>query len=142
MTEPSNEATPSPAKTGGPSDHVPSERTASDGVPHRTRAHGLTERGRVRRTRASGTWVALIVAAVLVVLMLIFLAQNTQRVAINFLWLNGRFPLGIALLFAAVAGVLMVALPGAVRIVQLRRALRKNQKEAPFGQGGNATLDD
>ncbi len=135
MTEPIDEGrtAPGPEQTGA--DRAP-EHESDEQVREtaaRRRAHGLTESGRVRRTRASGAWVALILVAILVVLMLIFIGQNTQKVAINFLWLDGQFSLGIALLFAAVAGILMVALPGAARIVQLRRALRKNQREASAG---------
>ena len=90
--------------------------------PHR----GLTSKGRVRHTRASALWVGVIVAAVLAIFLLIFIAQNSAKVSITFLGFEGQISLAIALLLAAIIGVLVVALPGSLRIMQLRRALRKN----------------
>jgi putative membrane protein len=89
---------------------------------------GLDRRGRVKRTRASELWVGLITAAVLAVLFLIFIAQNSDKVSIHFLGWDGRLSLAVALLLSAVIGALVVAVPGIVRIVQLRRALRRNAK--------------
>ena len=54
--------------------------------------------------------------------------QNDAPVIINFLWLSGQLPSGVALLLAAIAGVLLVAIPGSGRIVQLRRAARRAEK--------------
>lgn len=93
-------------------------------------AAGLNSRGRVKRTRASGLWVGLISAAVLAVGFLIFIAQNSEKVTINFLGFSGQLSLAIALLLSAVIGALVVAVPGIVRIAQLRTALRKNAKNA------------
>jgi hypothetical protein len=53
-------------------------------------------------------------------LLLIFVLENGQRVEVSFFGAHGRLPLGVALLLAAVFGVLLVALPGTARIVQLR----------------------
>lgn len=91
---------------------------------------GLNSRGRVKRTRASGLWVGLISAAVLAVGFLIFIAQNSEKVTINFLGFSGELSLAIALLLSAVIGALVVAVPGIVRIIQLRTALRKNAKNS------------
>ncbi|MET0928718.1 MAG: lipopolysaccharide assembly protein LapA domain-containing protein [Aeromicrobium sp.] len=94
-------------------------------APH---AAGLDSRGRVKATRASGLWIGLISAAVLAVLFLIFIAQNSEKVTIHFLGLDGELSLAISLLLSAVIGALVVAVPGIVRISQLRHALRKNAK--------------
>ena len=93
-----------------------------------TPAAGLDRHGRVKRTRASGLWVGLITAAVLAIGFLVFIVQNYEKVSIEFLGFEGRLSLAIALLLSAVIGALVVAVPGAVRIGQLRRALRKNAK--------------
>jgi uncharacterized integral membrane protein len=93
--------------------------------PH---AAGLDSRGRVKATRASGLWIGLISAAVLAVLFLIFIAQNSRKVTIHFLGFDGELSLAISLLLSAVIGALVVAVPGIVRISQLRHALRKNAK--------------
>jgi uncharacterized integral membrane protein len=58
--------------------------------------------------------------ALVLLLLLIFILQNGQRSDVYFLGAHGHLPMGVALLLAAVFGVLLVALPTAVRIVQLR----------------------
>jgi uncharacterized integral membrane protein len=75
--------------------------------------------------RISGAWVALTGSAVVLIFLLIFIVQNNVDVPIKFLGMAGTLPLGVALLFAAALGILLVAIPGYGRILQLRRALRK-----------------
>ncbi|MBN9621273.1 MAG: DUF1049 domain-containing protein [Actinobacteria bacterium] len=87
---------------------------------------GLTPSGKVRTTRVSAWWVGIVIAAVLLVVLLIFIAQNSATVTIHFVGAHGRVSLAIALLLSAVAGVLLIAIPGGARIIQLRRALRRN----------------
>ena len=41
---------------------------------------------------------------------------------------HGHLPLGVALLLAAVCGVLLVVLAGAARISQLRRVARRHRR--------------
>jgi len=74
----------------------------------------------------SALWIGLVVAALLVIALLIFIAQNSKQVAIHYLGFNGHISLAVALLRAAVGAVLLVAIPGTARIIQLRRALTKN----------------
>src|SRR5205814_2819569 len=81
--------------------------------------------GKVPRSRVGGVWVALVVAAVVFLLLLIFILQNGQRAQVSFLGAHGHLPMGVALLLAAVFGVLLVALPGTARIVQLRTLGRR-----------------
>jgi uncharacterized integral membrane protein len=88
--------------------------------------YGFDDKGHVKRTKISGVWIGLIAAAVLLILLIIFIAQNLNRVGLHFLGFDGRVSLGLALLVAAVAGVLVAAVPGTVRILQLRKALRRN----------------
>src|SRR5579864_3995780 len=77
------------------------------------------ERG-VRRTRISGLWVAIGCFAVIIVFLLIFILQNGQRADISYLGSHVRMPLGVALLFATIIGVLLTGLAGTARILQLR----------------------
>lgn len=81
---------------------------------------------KVRRTRFSGLWIGLTLAAVVLLVLLVFIIENGQRVNISFFGAHGHLPLGVALLLAAICGVLLVAIPGYGRIVQLRRALRRS----------------
>ncbi|OWY81547.1 hypothetical protein B9C99_12895 [Rhodococcus sp. BUPNP1] len=71
--------------------------------------------------------VALTIGAVVTVALLVFILQNTERTAIAFLGWDFTLPLGVALLFAALAGLLIAAVIGGVRIWQLRHAYRKAQ---------------
>jgi uncharacterized integral membrane protein len=80
----------------------------------------------IQRTRISAVWIALIVAAALLVALVIFIAQNARDVSIHYVGLDGRVPLAVALLAAAVAGMLLVAVPGTARIIQLRRTIKKS----------------
>ncbi|TVS98790.1 DUF1049 domain-containing protein, partial [Amycolatopsis bartoniae] len=77
------------------------------------------------RTRVSGTWVAVIVALVILVFLLIFILQNLATATVNFLGMSGSLPLAVAMLFSAIAGAVLVALIGAARILQLRKATKR-----------------
>jgi uncharacterized integral membrane protein len=77
------------------------------------------------RTRVSGIWVASTAAVFVLLILLIFILQNGNRVKINIFGANPTLPLGVALLLAAVLGALLVALIGAARVVQLRHTARK-----------------
>ncbi|ANY10254.1 hypothetical protein AFB00_21020 [Pseudonocardia sp. HH130630-07] len=91
-------------------------------------AEGPTQpvRRKVPHTRTGGLWAALVLSAVVLIFLLVFIVQNTEPVVINFLWFSGSLPTGAALLFAAVAGILLVAIPGTGRILQLRRQARRD----------------
>lgn len=97
----------------------------SDTPPSAERATAPRKSGEnVQRTRMSGLWVGMILSAAVLVFLLIFILQNRAPVQINFLSWAGALPTGVALLFSAVAGALLVALPAGARILQLRRATR------------------
>jgi uncharacterized integral membrane protein len=83
---------------------------------------------RVRRSRFGGIWIGIIVAAIVLVILLIFILQNTASVTIHFLGYSGGVPIAVALLLAAICGILLVAIPGTVRIVQLRKAVKEPTK--------------
>lgn len=79
-------------------------------------------------TRAAAVWTALILGFLILIVLLIFIAQNTVSTAFQFLGWHWSLPLGVAILFAAVAGGLVTVGVGAVRIFQLRRAAKSNLK--------------
>lgn len=76
-------------------------------------------------SRLGGLWVILTSGAVVLVLLLVFILQNGQHVQIHLYGGHWDAPLGVALLMAAALGVLLVLVPGAGRIIQLRRTARK-----------------
>ncbi|WP_094288844.1 LapA family protein [Mycobacterium lehmannii] len=85
---------------------------------------------KVHFTRAAALWSAVIAGFLILILLLIFIAQNTESTEFAFLGWNWSMPRGVAILFAAVCGGLITALAGAARMVQLRRAAKKNYKAA------------
>ncbi|MCV7225993.1 LapA family protein [Mycolicibacterium komossense] len=82
----------------------------------------------VKFTRASALWSALIAGFLILIILLIFIAQNTESARFAFLGWSWSLPLGVAILLAAVLGGLIAVLAGAARIFQLRRAAKKNLK--------------
>lgn len=80
---------------------------------------------KLRPTRISGTWIAVLTAIVVLIFLLIFILQNGNDSTIHFLWGQSTLPLGVALLFASIGGALLVAIVGAARIMQLRRQAKK-----------------
>jgi lipopolysaccharide assembly protein A len=103
---------------------------------------------RVKRTRIGGLWVALGLSAIVLLLLLIFILENGQRVSISYFGAHGHLPLGVALLLAAVLGVLVVVIPGTGRIIQLRLTARRHRRldaqaaPAPVQPAGPASGDD
>lgn len=87
----------------------------------------------VQRSRLADLWVVLGFGAAIMVLLLVFVLQNGRRVEIDFYGAHGNAPLGVALLMAAAFGVLLVVVPGAGRIIQLKRAARRRRRA---GGGG------
>jgi len=59
------------------------------------------------------------------VLLVVLILQNTQEVEVSFLWWEGTPPLAAALLIAAAGGILLTAIAGWLRILQLRRRVKR-----------------
>ena len=82
----------------------------------------------LRGSRTSGVWIGLAVVAILLVLLIIFIAQNTQKVQVAFLGWEGQTPLAVALLAAVVTGLVVAAITGSLRILQLRRRVKRSDR--------------
>jgi uncharacterized integral membrane protein len=83
--------------------------------------------GGARPTNAGRIWISVAIATILLILLIIFIAQNSQSVKISFLGIHGHIELGLAMLIAAVVGALVALLAGTTRIVQLRREVRHHR---------------
>lgn len=88
-------------------------------------------------TRAGALWSALIAGFLILILLLVFVAQNTASTPFTFLGWHWSLPLGVAFLLAAVGGGLLTVAVGTARILQLRRAARKNHAAAMRQTGGD-----
>lgn len=105
-----------PPAQPGPSPGQPSPGTA------------IPQHHKIQRTRLSGTWAAVVGSGIVLLLLLIFILQNLNTVKVSYFGAHGNLPLGVALLLAAVAGILLVALAGSARIMQLRATARKHRR--------------
>jgi uncharacterized integral membrane protein len=113
--DPDTQPSMRPVVAEGPTVPTPTEPTARAGWPEEP----------VARSRSGMLWTGLILSALVLLILLIFILQNSTPVQINFLGASGTLPIGVALLLAAIAGLLLVAIPGGLRILQLRRAARR-----------------
>ncbi|MBO0865316.1 MAG: DUF1049 domain-containing protein [Mycobacterium sp.] len=77
-------------------------------------------------TRAGALWSALTAGFLILIVLLIFITQNTDSAQFAFLGWRWSLPLGVAILLAAVCGGLITVLVGTARIYQLRRAAKKH----------------
>jgi uncharacterized integral membrane protein len=119
-----------------PSDAVPSAARAqpplasSKGTPPDPTAtpgeYLVSPESAVKFTRAAALWSALIVGFLILIFLLVFILQNTNSATIHFFAWEWNLPVGVAILLAAVSGGLLTVAAGTARIVQLRRAAKKN----------------
>lgn len=96
----------------GPKD-VPARQTDADD----------TKAGKV-----GGLWFAVVIAALVTILLLVFVLQNNVSTEVEFLAWQFSMPLGVLILFAAIAGALIMAMLAALRIVQLRLRATKRAR--------------
>lgn len=76
-------------------------------------------------TKAAATWTGLVIGVLVLILLLVFILQNLESVSVKILAWQIDFPLGITILLSAIAGALIMALAGGVRIIQIRRAAKR-----------------
>jgi len=114
--------------SGAPPPAQPAPGTAPGQAPPPAAPPARPAPSRPVPSRVGATWVAAIGFAVVLLLLLIFVLQNNQKVEVSFFGAHGNTPMGVALLLAAVFGILLVAIPGSVRILQLRWRDRRNRR--------------
>jgi uncharacterized integral membrane protein len=104
------------------------QRDQPEPTAPQARAGGSPPPHKIRRTRIGGMWVAAALSAVVLLLLLIFILENGHSIKVSFFGAAGQLPLGVALLLAAVLGVLLVVIPGTGRILQLRMTARRHRR--------------
>ncbi|WP_216894515.1 LapA family protein [Nocardia alni] len=80
---------------------------------------------RIRRTLVSTAWAALSGGALILILILVFVLENLTPGKFTFLGAHFTLPLGVAVLLAAIVGMLVMAVIGTARILQVRRAMTR-----------------
>ena len=81
----------------------------------------------VTPTRISASWTAVVAAVLILIVLVIFIAENTQRSTVNFVGFHGRAPTAVVLLIAAITGAAIVIIVGAARILQLRKVAKHSE---------------
>jgi uncharacterized integral membrane protein len=82
----------------------------------------------LRGSRTSGFWAATVSLGAVLVLLIVFIAQNTRTTTVSFLGWDGQVSVAVALLIAAVAGMFLAGLSGMLRILQLRRRVKREAR--------------
>ena len=110
-------------------------QAAGEPTPSEEAPPGRLQAPPVKATRAGRAWVAIIRGIVVLAVLLVFIFQNLHETTIHFFSVSGSLPVALALLFAAIAGAVVVLLVGSVRILQLRRHVRSSYAEGARGSG-------
>ncbi len=114
----SNDLRHTPNPSGDPVDVPPLDTTPAS----------KPDLGRLPRTRTGTAWVGICAAALLSIVLIVFMLQNTRSVEVNFLGMAGSLPLALALLIAAVGAAILTMVVGAARITQLRLLARRQRR--------------
>ena len=82
-----------------------------------------------KHSRVGTTWVSLAAFVLLLLLLAIFIIQNSANVDIKYFGAKGHLSFGVAMLLAVIAGSLLTLLIGSARIVQLRVATKRMSRQ-------------
>ena len=126
-----------PPELLNPDADQPTAQQPSSGAPARGGAEAPVERQRntqdipatdTKGGLSGGVWVSLILGAIITIMLLVFIIQNNTAAQFQYFGWTFSLPLGVAMLLAAIAGVLVAGIIGSVRIFILSRKLKKVQK--------------
>ncbi|QYB03837.1 DUF1049 domain-containing protein [Rhodococcus sp. USK10] len=126
--DPSNFPPDVPAGRAPGTEPVPADPTHPDTTPAGTEHPDVARRKGIKHTRVGATWTGLVIGIVVLVLLLVFILQNLDSVTLELFAWEFTLPLGVTLLFAAIAGAVIMALAGGVRIIQIRRAANRQRR--------------
>ncbi len=121
MTDPIS----SPRDAGAPDDRGPArpqERPESPADSSKADAPDP-----LRGSRTNGLWLGVVALGVVLILLIVFIAQNTQDVTVTYFGFKGETPLAVALLAAATAGLVLAAIAATMRMWQVRRRVHKGR---------------
>jgi lipopolysaccharide assembly protein A len=109
------------------------QRPSANGSAPPPQSAPRPRRRRRLQTRISGIRTGLIAGVAALIVVMIFIIQNAHAANISFLGAHLRLSLAVALLFAAIAGALIMAAAGTARITQLRRIMRRDRHKSQAG---------
>ncbi|AHK30461.1 LapA family protein [Rhodococcus opacus] len=126
--DPSNFPPDVPAHRGPSTGPVPTDPPHADTTPAGAEHPDVARRKGIKHTRVGATWTGLVIGIVVLVLLLVFILQNLDSATLEMFAWEFTLPLGVTLLFAAIAGAVIMALAGGVRIIQIRRAANRQRR--------------
>jgi uncharacterized integral membrane protein len=130
-TAPRGSAPESPAQAPGRAAE-PDSRTAPSPTGRQAEKGGSREQVAEVPTsgaRTAGVWIALVLGAIVLILLLVFILQNNTSTVFHYFTGQFSLPLGVAMLLAAIAGALVMALVGSVRMFQQSRTIKRLRKQ-------------
>ncbi|OFL65263.1 MULTISPECIES: lipopolysaccharide assembly LapA domain-containing protein [unclassified Brevibacterium] len=77
---------------------------------------------------SAGIWASLIIGALILVLLLIFIIQNNEPTQFYYFGWEFTLPLGVSILLAAIAGIVIAGIFGTVRMFILGRQIKRANK--------------
>jgi len=89
-------------------------------------APGPPPQDAVKFTRAAALWSLLVLGFLILILLLVFIMQNTDSTTVNFFAWQALLAVGFAGLLSAVGGGILAVGAGTARMIKLRRAANKN----------------
>lgn len=104
------------------------EAQAPEPQPTRSAPESTSTSDPLRASRTSGLWIAVAVSGIVLVLLIIFIAQNTDPQPVRFLGWEGEPPMAVSLLVATAAGLFLATIVGSLRILQLRRRIKRESR--------------
>jgi uncharacterized integral membrane protein len=114
-------------------ENVPLTNPDQGEVPVETKVETGATSELISSTRTSRAWIRILPSLFVLVLILVFVFQNTKHVKVSLFTFSGTLPLSVALLGAVILGALMAFALGSVRIFQLRRQVRRKKEESDEG---------
>jgi len=97
----------------------------TDADPDREPSVQAPAKDPLRASRVSRFWAALAALVVLLLFLVVFVAQNTERVSVSFLGWDWHPPLAVAMLIAVLVGLAITVTAGTLRIWQVHRRVRR-----------------
>ena len=115
----------------GSAGHSAERAPAGDRETSAARRAGIDPRLDEHRGRgiSGAMWTALVLGLLILILLLVFILQNNVPADFEYMAWSFRLPLGVAMLLAAIAGALVMALVGSLRLFALGHRLRRLEKE-------------
>lgn len=117
------------SQSTGPKLRPAQTQSAPEREDHTGRREAVEQAHVKKSSTTAGLWVALILGALLLILLLVFVVQNNTPASFQYFQWSFTLPLGVAMLVAAVAGALIMAAVGSVRMMQMSWQLRKYRKQ-------------